>query len=145
MPVTDGLVAANPATPPAYEAVASRSYLIMTLTGSDPVRPSSDGSVWANAPETDLSPTNVEVGVSAVAVNFDGAAPPATATIVPSSTNAPSNKPNVLACLTLLPLSSQYGRREPGLERAFRTPAPKEGPPQFASMGGNLQRFDALT
>src|SRR5689334_8674802 len=89
----------------------------MTLTGSEPVLPSSDGSVCAIAPETDLSPENADSGVSAVAVNFFGAAPPATDTATPRSTSAPRSRPNVLACLTLFPLSSPYERRRPGFEQ----------------------------
>ena len=61
-------------------------------------------------------PTNVESGVSAVAVKLVGDAPPATDTVTPRSTTAPSSKPNVLACLTLYPFRP-YGRRRPGFEQ----------------------------
>ena len=54
--MTRGLVARRPLIRPVYEAVASKSYLIMTGTSLEPVSPSSDLSVLAASPLIDFDP-----------------------------------------------------------------------------------------
>src|SRR4051794_34702805 len=76
LPVARGLVAFIPTTPPAYDAVASKSYLIITLTGVESVRPSSDGSVFASRLLGDLAALNVSLAVGRTAVGCSRAAFP---------------------------------------------------------------------
>src|SRR5262245_60531721 len=121
---------------------------MMTLIGFDPVRPSSDGSVFATCPDCDFPPVNAESGVHTVpvALNLFGEdALPATAASVPSSTTASASEPNALACFTPLPLSSI--RAPHGPVSSMSTPqAPAPGKHRRSShlIRRKLQSFDSL-
>ena len=106
-PSPRGSSRAKPSTPPLYDAVASKSYLIITFTGAESVSPRSDGSVLAYAAESDLPALNVESGVSAVAVSvvFDDVAPPAATPSAPTSTAPSKSKPSLRDNLIQTPLS----------------------------------------
>ena len=78
----------------------------MTLTGVESVRPSSDGSRLRDRAGVRLRTAEGRIGRQRRRGELRRRRTPDTATNRPSRASAPSNTPNVLACLTLIPLSS---------------------------------------
>ena len=102
-----GLVAAKPWTPPVYEDGTSKSYLTMTWTGVESLRPSRAGSLCASEPDADFAPTNVVSGVSGVAVNRDGSAPAAT----PANRSCPASRQSTATTTTIRLIDILQGNR----------------------------------
>src|SRR6476620_500772 len=129
--VTRGLVAFRPLTPPAYDAVGVKAYLIITGTSFEPVSPSSEGSVLATLPFACFEATYVDPCVGCCATVRLVPAPEATpmATKLSSPTNTNDASTNVLRrrrsrvvfytveCPSL-PFSPRRSSRSPRFRRA---------------------------
>ena len=119
-----GLVAAKPWTPPVYEEGTSKSYLTMTWTGVESLRPRRAGSVSAIEPEDDFAPTNVVSGVRAVAVNFDGSTP--TATLAKRSCPASRHSTARATTIRLIDILQETGPGR-GTRRALHSRSARRG------------------
>src|SRR6476660_1200784 len=130
--VTRGLVAFRPLTPPAYEAVGVKAYLIITGTSFEPVSPSSEGSVLATLPFACFAAAYIEASVGCCfavvrPVEAPEATPMATKLSRPTNTNDAST--NVLRrrrsrvvfdtlVFPTLPFSPRRSSRSPRFRRA---------------------------